>query len=73
MQYMVKALTRSKRMVQYVFIEANTEQQAIDYAISQNRLPKAYGYSAQLIQSENACMHRNTLQFNKHFDVLLVI
>ena len=33
MQYMVKALTRSKRTVNYVFIEANTEQQAIDYAI----------------------------------------
>ena len=73
MQYMVKALTRSKRTIAYVFIEANTEQQAIDYAITNNRLPVSYGYSAQLIETESAVMNRNTLQFKNHFDVLLVV
>ena len=73
MQYMVKALARSKRTIAYVFIEANTEQQAIDYAITNNRLPVSYGYSAQLIKTESAVMHRNTLQFKNHFDVLLVV
>ena len=69
MQYMVKALTRSKRTVNYVFIEANTEQQAIDYAITNNRLPVSYGYSAQLIETESAVMHRNTLQFKNQFKI----
>ena len=73
MQYMVKALTRSKRTIAYVFIEANTEQQAIDYAITNNRLPVSYGYLAQLIEIESAVMYRNTLQFKNHFDELLVV
>lgn len=45
----------------------------IDYAITNNRLPVSYGYSAQLIETESAVMHRNTLQFKNHFDVLLVV
>ncbi len=72
MQYMVKAVTRSKRTVEYVFIEANTEQQAIDYAITNNRLPKAYGYSAQEIKTESACMHKNTLKFNHQFGIMSI-
>ena len=72
MQYMVKSLTRSKRLTSYVFIEANTEQQAIDYALSHNLLPVSYGYSAQEIKSESAVLHRNSISFKKYFDMLLV-
>lgn len=65
MNFLVKALTRQKRLVAYRFVEANTEQQAVDYAISHTELPTAYSYEAQLINTQNATMHKNTLNFNK--------
>lgn len=65
MQYLVKAINRQKRITAYEFIEANTEQQAIDYAIVNCNLKTTYSFVAQKIELQNASMHRNTVSLNQ--------